>query len=107
MKAKELCEYLETILTRPGSRDADELDIVIKTSERCLSCDGISGIKSVEKGFDWHKNEIILFPEKELVPKSIHRDIPKKPNGNLCSECEEYLEKEWEYCPTCGKAIER
>ena len=105
MNVSELHAFLETLLTQPGITDAGNLKVVVETSERCLSCDGVVEIEQVVRGFDWHKNELIIIPEKKLVPKESHRDVPKKPNGYLCPECEELLKRGWKYCPACGKAI--
>ncbi len=106
MNVSELHTWLETFLTQPGLRDAGDLNVVIETSERCLSCDGVVGIEQVVKGFDWHNNELIIVPKKKLVPKESHRDVPSKPYNGLCPECENTLKKDWKYCPRCGKAID-
>lgn len=106
MNASELHELLEAFLTHPGIRNAGEWDVTIRTSERCLSCDGTVGIGQVVKGFDWHNGELIVVPQKQLVPKESHRDVPRKVFDGKCPECEETLRKGWRYCPNCGKAIE-
>ena len=105
MNVGELHEFLEMLLTQPGMRNAGDLNVVIRTSERCLSCDGVSEIETVVKGFDWHKDKLIIVPKKQLVPKESHRDVPRKAFNGKCPECEETLRKGWRYCPNCGKAV--
>ena len=117
MNAKETYDFLEERLTSPSSRhrEAAGYELVICTSEPHLSGGGIVKIKAMHVGFDWYEGKILITPERELIPKELNRDIPKKPgtipgsygtNYIVCINCCHSVKKTYNYCPKCGQKLD-
>lgn len=67
-------------------------------------------IKSIQTGFDWDSQTILIHTEKPFWQTPLSEPIPKWKNdingiSYNCSNCSGFVDREDKFCRYCGKAF--
>ena len=95
-----------------GEFKGDNKEVLINLSEASVGVQAFADISYISEGFDWELNQIRIEPSKPLITKNKDRDLiipkvkdPLFPRRYVCRACGNYVEKEDNYCRTCGQCI--
>jgi len=68
MTLKELKFWVDKYMEeRP---DNAEKEVVIRTIRSVMGTSGNTKVKNIQKGIDWDKKMIWIYPEEDLIPKN-------------------------------------
>lgn len=101
MTVKEFFTKLEDLMTKSGHKAEDYFNVVIETSEPRMAPPAVMHVKDIYIGADHHKYELLIVPDRELIPQKCDRDNYRKP----IIHCETHTRAERVHCPNCQMEI--
>lgn len=110
MKLNELKKLIDFYINR--NKDNAEKDVVVELDQVSIGFSASSQVKQFYEGIDWDSGNFFISTKDKLIMKNKDRDVPieikKDPmfkNRYVCTACGNYVNKNDNYCRTCGNKL--
>lgn len=110
MKLKELKQSIDFYVSR--NKDNQDKEVVVELDQVSVGFSASSQVVQFYEGIDWDSGKFFIGTKDKLIMKNKDRDIPIKikqdpvfPKRFVCTACGCYVNKQDNYCSSCGQKL--